>query len=100
MLNLNKKHKGTWLTYKYTLRNFIFKYTNDEHYRDTKTKEKSIIPLNRVNAYPHIRTKLGDDKLKLVLDDGRYWYNKDEIPNEVLNSIKLNTRETTVDEEV
>ena len=90
MLNLNKKHKGTWLTYKYTLRNFIFKYTNDEHYRDTKTKEKSIIPLNRVNAYPHIRTKLGDDKLKLVLDDGRYWYNKDDIPDDVMNDIKLN----------
>lgn len=92
LLNRNTNHmgQGDSLKYKWVLRNFIFKYTKDEQYRDNKTKEKSIIPLNRVNAYPHIRTKLGDDKLKLVLDDGRYWYNKHEIPNEVLNSIKLN----------
>ena len=33
-----------------------------------------------------------DDKLKLVLDDGRYWYNKDDIPDDVMNDIKLNIR--------
>jgi len=100
IMNRDNKHKGTWLSYKYELKDFIYKFTKDADYRDNKEKVKSLVPLNNINAYPHIRTKLGDDKLRLVLDDGRYWYNKDEIPNEVLNSIKLNTRETTVDEEV
>ncbi len=64
--------------------------TRKEYDQDNKEKIKSLVPLNRINAYPHIRTKLGDDKLKLVLDDGRYWYNKDDIPDDVMNDIKLN----------
>ena len=90
IMNKDKKHKGTWLSYKYELKDFIYKFTKDADYRDNKEKIKSLVPLNRINAYPHIRTKLGDDKLKLVLDDGRYWYNKDDIPDDVMNDIKLN----------
>ena len=67
---------------------FIYKFTKDADYRDNKEKVKSLVPLNNINAYPHIRTKLGDDKLKLVLDDGRYWYNKDDIPDDVMNDVK------------
>ena len=96
IMNKDKKHKGTWLSYKYELKDFIYKFTKDADYRDNKEKIKSLVPLNRVNAYPHIRTKNGDDKLKLILDDGRYWYNKDDIPHDVMNDIwnwdKLNIR--------
>ena len=88
-MNKDKKHKGTWLSYKYELKDFIYKFTKDADYRDNKVKVKSLVPLNNINAYPHIRTKNGSDKLKLVLDDGRHWYNKEKIPNQILNDLIL-----------
>ena len=89
IMNKDKKHKGTWLSYKYELKDFIYKFTKDADYRDNKVKIKSLVPLNNINAYPHIRTKNGGDKLKLVLDDGRHWYNKEKIPNQILNDLIL-----------
>ena len=89
IMNKDKKHKGTWLSYEYELKDFIYKFTKDADYRDNKVKIKSLVPLNNINAYPHIRTKNGGDKLKLVLDDGRHWYNKEKIPNQILNDLIL-----------
>ena len=88
IMNRNKKHKGTWLSYKFELKDFIYRFTKDADYRDNKVKEKSLIPINEKNLYPHIRTKHGDDKLKLVLDDGRYWLNGDTIPTEVIDKLQ------------
>ncbi len=42
MLNLDKKIKDTWQTYKWTAKDVIYEYTRDADYRDNKLKRGSL----------------------------------------------------------
>ena len=42
IVNHDLKHKGSWKTYKWPSKEFIYNYNKDADYRDNKVKEKSI----------------------------------------------------------
>ena len=42
IVNHDLKHKGTWKTYKWPAKEFIYNYNKDADYRDHKVKEKSL----------------------------------------------------------
>ena len=69
--NHDMKHKGTWKSYKWPSKDFIYAYDGNADYRDNKTKEKSLpktYPMrwsSEVNyATPFIN--------KLIMSDGSY----------------------------
>ena len=64
MWNHDLKHKGTWKTYKWPSKEFIYKFNRDATYRDNKTKEKSI-PYTAPVGLEAIKTKL-------IMEDGTY----------------------------
>lgn len=70
--NHDLKHKGTWKTYKWPSKEFIYKFNNDADYRDNKTKEKSI-PKTTVIGMEAVRTKL-------IMEDGSFVPSKKPIP--------------------
>ena len=43
IVNHDLKHKGTWKTYKWPSKEFIYNYNKDADYRDNKVKDKSLI---------------------------------------------------------
>lgn len=43
LVNHDLKHKGTWKTYKWPAREFIYNFHSDSGYRDNKEKENSLV---------------------------------------------------------
>ena len=60
----DKKHKGTWKTYKWPAKEFIYKYNPDRNYLENKTKETSI---PRAVGYSVVR----NPTYKLIMTDGQ-----------------------------
>ena len=74
---------------------YINKYIKDETYRKNKTKEPSLIKILVGAAegkydYEHRqKRRYSPRKLKLVLDDGRFWTLNEKIPDEIYNNIMI-----------
>jgi hypothetical protein len=80
MLNPDKKIKDTWMSYKYTAKDYIYDFNKDQYYRDNKSKRGSLYRL-----FIHKNTP------NAITTDWQYLYkiNKEDYyqPN---NSFKLN----------
>ena len=89
IVNHSEKHSGTWETYKQPAKEYINKYVKDEDYRESKTKEPSLIKILRGAAnndydYDYRRKQRANpNRIKLLLEDGSFWRNKDSIPQGV-----------------
>ena len=69
--NHDLKHKGTWKSYKYPSKDFIYKYDGNADYRDNKTKEKSLVKTYPMRAAPE--KGYGLPQLNnLIMTDGSY----------------------------
>ena len=95
IVNHDIKHGGTWETYKQPAKEYINKYIKDETYRKNKTKEPSLIKVLAGSVdgeynyqYRKARRQM-PERVKLVLEDGRSWRNKDKIPKDVRKSLGL-----------
>ena len=66
--NHDLKHKGTWKSYKWPSKDFIYEYDGNADYRDNKTKEKSI------NKVWNMGGSVGKSPFfnHLVMTDGSY----------------------------
>ena len=68
---------------------YFNKYVKDEDYRESKTKEPSLIKIlkgaaNNDYDYDYRRKQRANpNRIKLLLEDGSFWRNKDSIPQEV-----------------
>jgi hypothetical protein len=60
----DKKHKGTWKTYKWPAKEFIYKYNPDRDYLENKTKETSIPRAVGLSV-------VQNPTYKLIMNDGR-----------------------------
>lgn len=80
------KHQNTWTSYKKPAKDFIYKFTGDDDYYANKTKDPSILKLLD-NDFWFTRYR-SQDRLKLLLDDGRMWRQKDIIPEDILNECR------------
>ena len=93
IVNHDIKHGGTWKTYKQPAKEYINKYIKDESYRKDKTKEASLIKIlvgSTDDEYTYeFRQKRRNHPMtmKLVLDDGTYFRNKDIIPEELKKEV-------------
>ena len=86
--NHNIKHNNTWASYKQPSKDFIYEYTKDDIYQKNKTKEPSLKKLHTQPRRPKGKHWKKDfNVLKLVLDDGQYWYNKDTIPLKIIEEV-------------
>ena len=72
MLNHDLKHKGSWKTYKWPSKEFIYKFNGDATYRDNKTKETSF-PKTAPVGLESIRNKL-------IMEDGTYYRRQKPLP--------------------
>ena len=90
LANHSIKHKNTWMTYKQPAKDFIERITGDKEYQRSKLKEASLLKLVD-DDLRETRFKWNDDKIFLLLDDGRLWKYKDRnnIPNEVIEELKI-----------
>ena len=95
IVNHDIKHGGTWETYKQPAKEYINKYIKDETYRKNKTKEPSLIKILSGSidgeydyAYRQARRQM-PERIKLVLEDGRSWRNKDKVPRDVRKALGL-----------
>lgn len=64
MNNLDKRMKDTWKTYKWPAKDVIYKYTQDEDYRDNKTKVGSlyrVLMANQSNYFLNSDFEFSDD---------------------------------------
>ena len=90
--NHDIKHGGTWETYKQPAKEYINKYVKDETYRKDKTKEPSLIKIlknsidGEYNYEYRQKRRNSPDRIKFVLDDGRYWRQGQDIPEDVFTS--------------
>ena len=78
------------MTYKQPAKDFIKRITGDIEYQRSKLKEASLVKLVN-DDLRKTRFDWNDDKLFLLLDDGRFWkYGEIEnIPNEVIEELKI-----------
>ena len=78
------------MTYKQPAKDFIKRITGDKEYQRSKLKEASLLKLVD-DDLRETRFKWNDDKIFLLLDDGRFWKYKDRnnIPNEVIEELKI-----------
>ena len=78
------------MTYKQPAKDFIERITGDKEYQRSKLKEASLLKLVD-DDLRETRFKWNDDKIFLLLDDGRLWKYKDRnnIPNEVIEELKI-----------
>tara|TARA_A100001011_G_scaffold4725_1_gene5462 strand:- start:107 stop:1168 length:1062 start_codon:yes stop_codon:yes gene_type:complete len=90
LANHSIKHKNTWMTYKQPAKDFIKRITGDKEYQRSKLKEASLLKLVD-DDLRETRFKWNDDKIFLLLDDGRFWKYKDRnnIPNEVIEELRI-----------
>lgn len=94
IVNHDIKHGGTWETYKQPAKEYINKYIKDETYRKDKTKEPSLIKIlknsieGEYNYEYRKKRRSNPNSIKLVLEDGRYWRQGDEIPQNILCRIR------------
>ena len=95
IVNHDIKHGGTWETYKQPAKEYINKYIKDETYRKNKTKEPSLIKILSGSidgeydyAYRKARRQM-PERIKLVLEDGRSWRNKDKVPRDIRKELGL-----------
>ena len=68
--NHDLKHKGSWKTYKWPSKEFIYNYNKDATYRDHKVKEKSFpktIPMGQPAASNQLIMTSGKNYKKLIL---------------------------------
>jgi hypothetical protein len=73
MMNHDLKHKGSWKTYKWPSKEFIYKFNRDASYRDNKVKETSF-PKTAPVGLKSIRNKL-------IMDDGTYYRRQKPLPS-------------------
>ena len=71
MTNHDLKHKGTWKTYKYPSKEFIYEFNKDSNYLHNKTKETSFPKTVPVG--------LEKIKNKLIMDDGIHYKRKEPL---------------------
>ena len=90
LANHSIKHKNTWMTYKQPAKDFIKRITGDIEYQRSKLKESSLVKLV-TDDLRKTRFDWHDDKLFLLLDDGRFWKYREieNIPNEVIEELKI-----------
>ena len=95
IVNHDIKHGGTWETYKQPAKEYINKYIKDETYRKNKTKEPSLIKVLAGSVdgeynykYRKARRQM-PERVKLVLEDGRSWRNKDKVPRDIRKELGL-----------
>lgn len=85
IVNHDMKHKGTWESYKFPAKDFIYNYNKDISYRDHKTKKKSIFGIFKSEE---ARFKFRDKALgriegpSLIMKSGE-WFSRDD-PNQAL----------------
>ena len=93
IVNHDLKHKGTWKTYKWPSKEFIYNYNKDSEYRDNKVKVKSLPNVGSSQTAQNILLmtsgeyfqKTEDEKYGIVgLDPEITFLNKWEIFNELL----------------
>tara|TARA_B110000211_G_scaffold42834_1_gene44663 strand:- start:11841 stop:12989 length:1149 start_codon:yes stop_codon:yes gene_type:complete len=95
LTNHDIKHNGTWETYKQPAKEYINKYIKDETYRKNKTKEPSLIKIlkNSIDeeyTYAHRKKRrTSPNRIKLVLEDGRFWRRNEKVPNEIYSNILI-----------
>ena len=65
IVNHDLKHKGSWKTYKWPSKEFIYDYNKDANYRDNKVKEKSI-PKTAGMHFDHAQNHL-------IMTSGEYY---------------------------
>lgn len=75
---------GTWKTYKWPAKEFIFKHNGDRDYLQNKTKEKSLKLIyegkNGIStAQSRIIERREGNQIELLLMDGTVWYVRDNI---------------------
>ena len=80
------KHQNTRMTHKQPAKDFIYKFTRDKNYQTYKTQEPSVFK-HFDSSWISSRFK-SKDKLKLLLDDGRFWRLEDSITEDVLNECR------------
>lgn len=78
---------GTWKTYKWPAKEFIYKHNGDLDYLHNKTKEKSLkFIYEGKNGISTVQTRALERRegtqIELLLMDGTVWYVKDNISQE------------------
>ena len=71
MTNHDLKHKGTWKTYKWPSKEFIYEFNKDSNYLHNKVKETSFPKTVPVG--------LKKIKNKLIMDDGTHYKRKESL---------------------
>ncbi len=85
--NHHRAHTGTYKSYKQPMKDLINEFHKDEDYRVNKPKIPSL-----VTAVPLKNISMRDaDSLSLVLEDERCWRYSDKIPEDLLDSLILNS---------
>lgn len=93
IVNHDIKHGGTWATYKQPAKDYINKYIKDETYRKNKTKEPSLVKIfvgaadGQYNYKYRKKWRETPSRIKLVLDDGRFWRKDEKVPDEIYKDI-------------
>ena len=76
IVNHDLKHKGTWKTYKWPSKEFIYNFNRDADYRDNKVKTKSFpltLTMNNNTAPIHLLMSSGKFYNKVEdINDGKY----------------------------
>ena len=69
------------------------KYIKDETYRKNKTKEPSLVKIfvgaadGQYNYKYRKKWRENPSRIKLVLDDGRFWRKDEKVPDEIYKDI-------------
>jgi len=71
IVNHDLKHRGTWKTYKWPSKEFIYEYNKDNNYLNNKTKEKSIPKtVSMINKFAPNHLLMTSGKFYKKIDDG------------------------------
>ncbi len=85
IVNHDLKHKGTWQTYKWPSKEYIYNFTKDAEYRDNKTKYKSL-PESTPNG--SMNTKFTTQQM--IMTSGEYFLKTKERESYVSETVDPN----------
>ena len=85
IVNHDLKHKGTWQTYKWPSKEYIYNFTKDVEYRDNKTKYKSL-PESTPNG--SMNTKFTTQQM--IMTSGEYFLKTKERESYVSETVDPN----------
>ncbi len=93
MVNHDLKLQKEWNTYKQPAKEFIHKYFPCENYRKNKIKIGSLdyslsSDPDQIDFKDYMKVWNNPDQYKLILDDGRSWKMKDQIPTELVEELR------------